>query len=456
MHQRQVLFGILGFITIAAIYYITTQCPHINKKVEQISKLQQQVETQLVQIRANGFYLSNRETEKKKEHFLIRLEDPSKASAFLTQKGIRITAKEAEELKGLMLAVDLSYYNDTISLDLYPAMLPTRLQSILIQKNDKQLLTRIEEMLKRRTLFAHIDVDPSRTAFQGYLKDINETMKGTKEAKLILHGFRFSGNIKNEKIVEFTQRLQTLYVYIEGMIDRTISGLQHHYALTGPTIYDYVQEYSIEKLKMNEAPEVALFAKQLFIHSTSIAKNGLATEKFKTKIKDVGLLFGKETLGMKNFSLDMNISNLDIDSFETLKSTDPHNKKVPDALAKKIFEKQIRIDIPMLSVEKLTLHGKEIDGFTLHSQIDIDSSFDISRFCTNTKHALSKMDATIELSLSKDLLVLIKEEPEVMLLYMMHRPKVVSDQSIYTIHLKNGLIKINGKELKINRKEVKF
>lgn len=456
MNQKKALFGILGLIAVAAIYYFAIQSIQANKKLEQVIKLKQQVNAQLTEIRSNGFSLSNRETGKEKEQFYIRLDDPEKASAYLTQKGIRVTVEDAKELKGLKLAVDLAYLSDIISLDLYPVILPTQLHSILIQENDKNILEQIKEMLQKKIFFAHIDVDHSATTFKGYIKDINEALEGTKEVKVVLKGFHFSGNIKDEKIVKLTQTLKAMHLYMQGEIDRTIDGMQHRYVLTGPTIYDYTEEYSIEKIKMNEAPEAELLAENIFMHSTSRMQNGLAEERLQTKIKNIDLLFEKERLGMKAFFLDMNISNIDIQAFETLQKTDPTDKKVFNALSEKILSNNIHIDIPMLAVEKMTLRGKEIDGFTLHSNIDIESSLDMSRFVLNPKHALSKMDATMELSLSKELLALIKEEPEAMLLYMMYRPKRESDKRIYDIHLKDGLMKINGKDLKINGKAVKF
>lgn len=456
MHQKKVVFGILGLIAITAIYYLTPLVIQVHKGLDQAIELKQQVNTQLTEIRANGFTLSKRDTGKEKEHFFIRLNEPEKASAYLTRRGVSVTAEEAQELKGLKLAVDLAYLNDTITLDLYPVTLPEKLHSILTQEHDKQLLTQIEEMLNEKRFFAHIDVDPRGSAFKGYIKDINATLKGTKEAKLILQEFNFSGRIKHEKIVKLTQTLQTLYLYIEGMIDRTISGLQHHYVLTGPTAYDYKEEYSIKKVTMNEAPEAELFAESIFMHTTSSVNNGLASETLKTKIKKIDLLLEKKPLGMENFFLDMNISNIDIRTFEAFKKSGPNENKKSDAAAEKILSRPIHINIPLLTVEKIRLEEKEIDGFALQSQIDIESSFDISRFNTNPKQALSKMDATIELSLSNDLLALIKEKPETMLIYMMHRPKIVSDQRMYHIHLKNGFMQINGKALKINGKPVKF
>lgn len=240
------------------------------------------------------------------------------------------------------------------------------------------------------------------------------------------------------------------------MIERSISGIEHHYALTGPTLYDYQEEYTIKKVNMNEAPQAGLFAEDIFFLTTSSVNNGVASETLKTRIKTIDLLLEKKPLGMKNFLLEMNISNVDIPMFEAFQKSEPDDKQKSDTPAKKILSLPIHITIPMLSVEKIRLDGKEIDGFALHSQIEIENSFDISLFHTAPKEALSKMDATMELSLSNDLLALIKEKPETMLFYMGYRPKIASDRRIYNIQLKDGFMKINGKALMINGKPVKF
>jgi plasmid maintenance system killer protein len=454
MQQKKVVFGLLGLIAVAAIYYFISLVIQINKKLDSITAFKTQVDRQLAQIGANGFTLSKRDTGK--EHFSIRLNDPQKASAYLTHKGFRVTAEEAQEFKGLKLAVNMAYLNDIITFDLYPVTLPEKLHAILAQENDKQLLTQFEEMLRRKTFFAHIDVDPSSSAFKGYVKDINETLKGRHELKFTLLGFHFSGDIKDKKIVKLTQTLQTLYLYIEGMLERTISGLQHDYALTGPTLYDYQEAYTIAQARVNEAPVIELFSEGIFMGTTSSTKKGVAFETFKTKIKKIDLMLEKKPLGMEDVFLEMNISNIDVDMLEAFQKRDLADKKIFDTAAKKIDSHPIHIDIPMLSVEKIRYEGKEMDGFTLHSHIDVKNSFDISRFNTDPTHALSKMDGAIELSLSNELLALLKEKPEILLLYMTYRPKTVSDQNIYNIHLKDGFMQINGKALKRKGKAVTF
>jgi hypothetical protein len=55
------------------------------------------------------------------------------------------------------------------------------------------------------------------------------------------------------------------------------------------------------------------------------------------------------------------------------------------------------------------------------------------------------MEGVINLSLSKEILTLLKKDPKFMLTYMMYRPKRVLEQRIYEIQIKNGAVKLNGK-----------
>lgn len=452
MHQRKVLFGLFGVLALAAVYIFVTQILHYSK----ISTLKQKLYAQLTEVRANGFTLSNRKKETEKEHFLIRLDDPAKASAYLAEKGIRITAEEAAELKGVTLGVDLTYLGGSIALDLYPVTLPAALHTALAQENGKELLAQFEGMLKEKTLLVHVEADHSGSTFTGTLKDINATLEGKKEVTLLLQGFDFSGTVKQKQIVELVQTLQTMHFSIEGDINRSIYGLEHHYTLTGPSVYDYQETYRIKKIQMDDTPEAALQAEGLFMLAISRAKDRSAEENFRVEVEDGALLFEREHVGMKNFFLDMHISNIDIHALESLQKAVPYNKEVMDALERNILSVPIHISIPTLSVEKLVLDGKEIEGFSLQADMALDSASDIARFGIDPAQALAKMDADIELTLSKELLELIIKEPEAMLLYMTYRPKSVSDTHIYTIEIKDGLMKINGKALKLHGEPVRF
>lgn len=445
MQNKKLGFLILGVVVVSVIYYLITNNITATKALQQNTKLKQQVNVQLSQMQTSGFSISNREITNEEEHFIISLDDPKKATVFFAQKGIRVEVEEAEELKGLKVGVDVAYLSDTIALELYPVVLPTNLKTLLNQENNKNVSAQIDEMIKNKVFFTHIDVDHSATIFKGYVKDISETIKDEKEIHITLQGKQFSGEFKGERVTKFKQSLNELHLQMGDEIDRYISGLESNYELTGATTYDYTSDYSIEEIKIDEAPMAVLLANNISMHSTSDVKDGLASETFNIKIDDIDLLLEEEKIGMKTLLLDMNISNLDVETLEKLQKTDPNNIKEYDALVETIVSKNIHMEIPMLSVEQITLHGKEILGFTLHSKMDIDQSLDIYRLGINPKHALDKMDGEIHLSLSKELLELLKEDPKAMLTYMMYRPKRKLGQRIYDIHIRNGAVKINGK-----------
>lgn len=445
MNRIKLGFGLLGIIFIAIIYYF-----NINhaKHTKDLNTLKESLNLQLTQMQTNGFTISNRELKKDTEHFVVHINDSKKAALFLTQKGIQVSVEEAEDLKGVQIAIDVTYLEDIIALDLYPLTVPTYLVNTVSTENDKKVLRQIEDMINRKTFFMHLDIVHSTTTFTGYIKDIKERIEGEKEIRLTLQGLHFSGDIKEEKIVKYMQKFKTLHLYMSNEINRTISGYQSQYALTGTTAYDYTTDYSIEKIKIDEEAEGSLFADTIALSSSSSVKDGLATETLQTKIKNLDLLLEKEKFGMHRLVLDMNISNLDVDTLEKLQKADQKTKKSLAAHLEGRASNKIHLDIITLSVDKVTLHGKKMNGFTLDAKLDVDESLDIYDLGIKPKHALDQMEGDINLSLSKDILELLKEDPKFMLTYMMYRPKRVLEQRNYEIHIKRDELKINGKVVK--------
>jgi len=442
MSRKKLGFGLLVLIIVAILYYFNH-----TENVKNLNTLQEAVNVQLTEMQTNGFTVSNRSVKKDTEYFVIQINDPKKAALFLTEKGMQVTVEEAKELTGIQIATDVSYLKDTITLELYPLTLPTYLTAAFTTENDKKVLAQLEDMIKKKTFLMHVNIVHSTTTFEGYIKDINEKVEGENDVKLTLQGLHFSGDIKKEKIVKYMQRFDTLHLYMGDELNRTISGYQSHYALTGTTAYDYTTDYSIENIKIAEEANGALFADTIVLHSTSKVKNGLATETLKVKIKNLDLLFEKERFGMQTLDIDMNVSNLDIDTLEKLQKTDPNKEKEFDAHLETLVSNNMHVDISNLSVDKVTLHGKEIHGFSLDAKLDIDKSLDIYRLGMKPKHALHKIDGYINLSLSKEILTLLKEDPKSMLFYMMYRPKRSLGQRIYNINIMDGSVKINGKPL---------
>jgi hypothetical protein len=440
MGRKTLGFGLLLIIVSAVIYYFNHA-----EHVKELKTLKEVLNVQLTQMKTNGFTVSDREIKKETEHFVIEINDPQKAALFLREKGMQFTVEELKELMGVQVKTDVGYDKDIIGLDLYPLTLPTYLTGIATSENDTMILAQIKDMIKEKTFFMHVDIVYSNTTFTGYIKDIDEKIEGAKEIKLKLQGLQFSGEIKEEKIVEYRQKFDTLHLYINNAINRTISGYESHYALTGTTVYDYTTDYKIEKINISEEADGTLFADTVVLHSTSIVKDGLATETLKTKIKNLDLLFEKEEFGMQSLDLEMNISNLHVDTLENLQKTDENKGKQIDTVVKKLASNTMHIDITNFLVDKVTLQSKEMNGFSLNGKLDIDDSLAIYRMGMKPKQALENMEGNITLSISKEILELMKKEPKFMLTYMMYRPKRVLEQRMYDIQINNGALKINGK-----------
>lgn len=442
MSRKKLGFGLLALIIVAVLYYFNH-----TENVKNLNTLQEAVNVQLTEMQTNGFTVLDREIKKEGEHFVIQINDPQKAALFLTEKGMLTSAEELTELIGIQLATDVTYLEDMITLELYPLTLPTSLTTAFTTENDKKVLAQLEDMIKEKIFLMHIDIVHSTTTFKGHIKDINEKVEGEKEVKLTLQGLHFSGDLKKEKIVQYMQRFDTLHLYMSNELNRTISGYQSQYALTGTTAYDYTTDYRIDKVQIAEEAEGVLFADTISLHSTSTVTDGLAIETLKTKIKNIDLHFEKEKFGMQTLDMDMNISNLHIDTLEKLQKTGQNKEKEFDAHLETLVSNNMHVDISNLSVEKVTLHGKEMNGFNLDAKLDIDESLDIYRLGMKPKYALHKIDGDIHLSMSKEILNMLKEDPKFMLGYMMYRPKRSLGQRIYNINIMDGAVKINGKPL---------
>lgn len=437
--------GLLVLVAASLLYYLNNV---EQKQMAALNALQQKVTMQLHQMQKNGFNITERHIDKTEEHFLVAIVEPEKASAYLTQIGLRLTPKEAQELKDMKFRVDLEYLSDLYSVDIYPTELPPYLQSTLIQQSDQKILTQLEALIKKKAFLMHLDVDHSATDFDGYIKDIDERLQGEKEIQLRLSGVRFSGKLKEEKIAALKQTIETILMHAgeEGVV--TISNLKSDYLHMGPTPYDYTSSYSIGKVESSETYEGSMIAEKISIFSTSSVTDGLAKEQLKANIENVDLLYGEEKVGLNQLSLDMNISNLHVEALEKLQKIDTAQVKEVDALIEELISNNVHVEIPNFFVEKVTLHGQEMGGFTLHAELDVDKSFNIYSAQMKPKYALKKIDGTIHLSLSKELLDVIKEDPKAMITYMMYRPKRKLGQRIYDIKIGDGELKLNGKPVK--------
>lgn len=440
--MKKLGFGVLGIVILTAVYYFTGLSDQVNLK------LQQELDKQLTKMQAKGFSVSERKLEGNKEHFVISLDDPKQVSAFFINHGIHFSEEEAREYKDAKLGVDVNYLRNSIALDLYPVALPTSLRSSMVSVDEKKILTQIEDMLKRKALLVHVNVNHLGTVFKGHIKDINETITASNEAKLRMQGFKFSGNLKDEKLSHLEQSINVMRLYVSDEINIYLIGLQSAYTQTGKSTYDYSTSYSVEQIKMQSNTDLNFLTEGITLESTSTVKDGLVSETVKSTIKALEFITPQEAMGFEGLIVDMRIDNLDLAAFERLQGLQSTDTKEFDDLLQKLISNDIYMQIKTLSAERVTLYGKTVEGFTLQSALHIDKSLKLSQLERNPLSALEKIDAKMKIISSKALLELIEEDPGAMLTLMIFRPKTVNGKKVYSFELKNGSLKVNGKSVR--------
>lgn len=441
--MKKLGLGLLGLIVIVVLYYFTVGSKQIT------SMLQAQLDAELTRMQAQGFGVSDRKKTEAKEHFIISLEEAKKASLYFEKRGLLLSEEEAKKLKGAKLGVDVFYLKSGIAFDLYPLALPTRMNTLATNENDRQLLIQLEKMIEKKTFLVHADIDYTATTFKGYMKDMNETVQNEgEEIKLATQGLHFSGYIKDGEIVELKQTLEALHLYTSSEMGIHILGLKSAYISTGTTVYDYTADYTIKTIQMNSGFQGTLLADGFTLHSASSVKDGLAAETLKTKIQSIKILNSKEHMGLKNSVLDVKVNNLDVDAFEKLQNVDPNNEQELNVLLQQLISKNVHLEISNLSADKVTLEGKNMEGFWLDAMLDIDKSLDISSLETNPISALDKVDANFKISLSKELFDMVSQHPKAMIVLMVFKPEISLGKYIYRLKLKDGSLSVNGKPIR--------
>ena len=433
-------FGIIGLILVAVIYYFTAGSALIAEEIKQ------QVNNELTTLQKNGFGINDREIKETEEHFVLSFDEPAKITSYLSSQGAEITQEDILAFKGFKIGVDAKYLKDSysaLSLDIYPVGLP---ENILqeIEGEDKATLERIQKMMADKTLLVHLDFNKLLTAFKGHLKDINETFEEEEKITFISQGFKFEGDIENEKVKTVRQTLELFSIEAGKELTMKLSNLISNYTLTGLSPYDSKSGYSIEKIEIQGEPAFSMFMKNLNVNAVSSVKNDLLKSSFITKTDEIQIIEEQKKYKMNDILFDFNMDNLNIVAFEALQGVDVEDEKAINALSQKILSKGITMNIPNFSVKKIAENGKTMDGFTLSSSLSIDKSFDINAVSQNPLAALNALSSKTNISVSNELFARIAQEPRAMMVLMLLPPVEKEGKKIYEIEFVKGKLTVNG------------
>lgn len=438
--MKKLGFGVIGLILVAALYYFTAGSTQITEEMKK------QVNDELTTLEENGFGIKNREIKETEEHFVLSFDEPAQITNYLSSQGAQVAKEDILVFKGLQIGVDAKYLNDSysaLSLDIYPVVLPP---SILqeIEEEDKAALARIKKMMADKTLLVHLDFNKLLSGFKGHIKDINETFEDEGKITFISEGFKFEGDIENEKVKTVRQTLKLFSVKADKELTMELSNLKSNYTLTGPSPYDSKSAYTVEKIKVQGEPEFTLDITNLNVKAVSSVKNSLLKSSIVSKADEIKMREALKKYKMNDILFDFKLDNLDITSFEALQGLDVNDEKAINALSQKIIAKGITMNIPNFSVKKITKNSTSMDGFTLSSSLAIDKSFDINAASQNPLAALNALSSKTKLSVSTELFALIAQEPRAMMLLMLMPPVEKEGKKTYEIEFIKGQLTVNG------------
>ena len=441
--MKKLGLGIIGFVLVAAIYYITSGASQLT------IQMKEQVDADLANMQTQGFAVEGRELSEKKEHFVLSIEEPKKVATYLTSQGAQVSAEDIEALKGMKIGIDVAYLADAYSaasFDMYPVALPTALTNATMDADDKKALEQIKKMIEKKTFLVHVDVNKLGTGFKGYMKDINEVVEGETPVTFTMTALKFTGDLEKDKLKSIKQTLKNFSMHDkDDEINIQLNNLKSNYALTGDTSYDYDTGYTIEEIVFSAKDAFDLRVDNVSVDSDSKVKNNLASITAQTKIDSIHFSDGQKTSTLETLLFDMKADNFDMKAIEKLETIDPNNEKELLTVFQQLISHGIHFEIPNFSVKHIALDNKKLDGFKLTSSFDIDKSLDLSTLERNPMAAIGAMDANLHLTLSNQLFGFLAQQPQAVMAMMLFQPKDVNGKKVYKVELKGGRVTVNDK-----------
>ena len=409
--------------------------------------LKSRVDTQLQILQKNGFEIEDRKVESKKEHFVIHYADPERIAQYMRSRHIDISNEDADSLKGLKIAVDLSYlegiYN-ALSADAYPVAFPPA----LIRMETEQGRNNLVKIAKEKIFLAHIDINKLFTSYKGYLKDINATFKDVGTVSILSKDFKFSGTFNEDFLTSSSNSIEKLRVSDERKAGILLEKLEGSYQLTGKSLYDFSSGYHIDKLFLRDENGERIILRDIDANTTGKSEQQFASSAFGFHIKSVDI---RERLG-KHFLEDItgrfSLENISITALEKMQQLDANDTEGFNQAFKSFLAEGIVLKMDEFSAKKTrNKSGKMVDGFAMNALVRIDKVADFKLLEENPFELLNIIDATMHIELSNAIYLTLMERPEFTIAMLIFTPLSRDDKKIFDIEYKHGSLKLNGKPI---------
>jgi hypothetical protein len=447
--MKKIALALIALIVIFVIYYMTIGSKQLT------GEIRQEVNRELLQLKQSGFIVDEQNLSKNKQKVILTFQDTNKITNYLNKQGQRLNTNDIEILQGMQVGMDIEYMptaGDALAMDIYPIKLPTIFYQNINQE-DKLVIRKIEKMIKDKLFLTHVNINKLLSNFDGYVKDIDIEFKdkGTT-SHLVSKGFQFEGTIKDEKIEDVKQILEILSYQVDDQLDINISGLTATIKNSDKKLYNNIG-YGIKSFDiMNKIEEpFTLRVNNITGLSQDRLKGNLLNSISKVKVASINFSQnGKKTI-LNNITMDTLLNNINkkaLEKLEKLSSQNMDNNSSMEQfipLLKEILKDNISIDIPNISIAKITNNGKSFDGFKLKALVKVEKNFDWKSLDNNPLALTNLIDAKINIEASNELVTIISSDPRAMVMMMIMQPVDKNGKKYYNIEFSKGSLKINGK-----------
>jgi hypothetical protein len=441
--MKKLALGLLALLLAGVVYYFAFGSKQL------VSVMQQKLDTELTQMKTQGFSVAEASKTDTTQHFSITLDNPEKALPYFRQKGLILTLEELEELNGTKMGADVTYDLSGLSFDLYPLSLPLSFYANTDEK-DKKILKQLDAMMTKKVFLVHTEVSHDGTVFHGNMKDINQTLylEDNITVSILSNHFDFKGALEDNKIKELMQTAESLAVEVDNSaFTFLLQGIHGTYTSTGSTLYDYTSQYTIQTFEIKSSTEGSFLIDGLSMQADSSAKDGLSLETLKAQAKTIQAQDGIDEVQLKDTKLAIKLDNLDISALEKLQTINPDDTKEMEIALQQLISKSATFTLTNFSVDTLTLEKQNLNGFNMDAFLAVDKDLNISTLQANPILGLNSIKTNLNLSLSKALFEKLSVLPDFALVGMLVQPEIKNDVYTYRLELNNGAVLVNGKPI---------
>jgi len=445
--MKKIGLTLSALVLIFVIYYMSTGSKQITKE------MREEVNKELIKLKSSGFEIDEQNLSDKKQHIVLTFKDTDKIVQYLKKQNQNISKRDIEMIKGMQMGVDIEYMptaKDAVGLDIYPLKLPNSFYQDM-NEEDKKIISELEKMMKDKVFLTHININKLLSGFDGYVKDIDRTFDNNKsKAHIISKGFKFNGSIEDEIIEDIQQKIDIISFKIDKKLDINLSNLNSDIKTENKNfIYDYnIKSFNI---KMDVEEALRLSANNIQGKSEDILKGELLNSSSKLKIKSVKLQENNKETILNNINIDSSLKNIDkqaLEKLEQLSSIDEMDDNASNQiiqLIKEIAKNDIALDVPEISIEKITNEGKTFDGFKINAFAKLDKNFNWSKLDNDPFNLIEAINAKVHIEASNELVNIISTNPQAMVMMMIIQPVDKNGTKNYDIEFDKGSLKINGK-----------